>query len=136
VILKQFPILSQGSVDAARIAYLVSQDTKINYWDFHEKLFSLRAGEVGADQALQVAEEVGGNRGELMLDMNANRISALLQKNYDLAKALNIGGTPTYIIGDTMIPGAVPIDDLKAAIANVRACGSTQCPAQMPKSTS
>jgi protein-disulfide isomerase len=128
IILKQFPILSQGSVDAARIAYLVSQDPKINYWDFHQKLFSLRAGEVGADQALQVAEEVGGNRGELMLDMNANRVSALLQKNYDLAKALGIGGTPSYILGDTMIPGAVPIDDLKLEIANLRACGSTACP--------
>jgi len=134
VILKQFPILSQGSVDAARIAYLVSQNPKINYWDFHEKLFSLRAGEVGADQALQVAQEVGGDRGELMIDMNANSVSSLLQKNYDLAKALGIGGTPTYIIGDAMIPGAVPIDDLKAAIANMRACGSTQCPAQMAKS--
>ena len=69
-----------------------------------------------------------------MIDMNANRVSSLLQKNYDLAKALGIGGTPTYIIGDAMIPGAVPIDDLKAAIANMRACGSTQCPAQMAKS--
>lgn len=132
VILKQFPILSQGSVDAARIAYLVSQDPKINYWDFHEKLFSLRAGEVGADQALQVAEEVGGNRGELMLDMNAPRISDMIQKTYDLAKALGIGGTPTYILGDEMFPGAVPIDQLKAAIADMRACGSTACPGATP----
>ena len=134
VILKQFPILSQGSIDAARVAYLVSQDPKINYWDFHEKLFSMRAGEVGADQALEVAAEVGGDRGELMLDMNANRVSALLQKNYDLAKALGIGGTPTYIIGDAMIPGAVPIDELKAAIFNMRNCGSTSCPALPTKS--
>lgn len=128
IILKQFPILSQGSVDAARVAYLVSQDPKINYWDFHQKLFSMRAGEVGADQALQVASDLGGNRGELMLDMNAPRINSMIQKNYDLAKALGIGGTPSYVIGDEMIAGAAPIDELKTAIANMRACGSTLCP--------
>ena len=42
VILKEFPILSEGSVDAARIAVLVSKDPKVDYWDFHQKLFSVR----------------------------------------------------------------------------------------------
>jgi len=129
VILKQFPILSSGSVDAAKIAVLVGENPKIDYWAFHEKLFSLRAGEVGADQALQVAEQLGGNRVELMLDMNGKAPSAAIQQSYDLAKALNIGGTPTYILGDEMIPGAVPIDQLKTKIANLRKCGSTDCDA-------
>ena len=129
VILKQFPILSSGSVDAAKVAVLVGANPKIDYWAFHEKLFSLRAGEVGADQALQVAEQLGGNRVELMLDMNGKVPSDAIQQSYDLAKALNIGGTPTYILGDEMIPGAVPIDQLKSKIANMRKCGSTSCDA-------
>ena len=127
VILKQFPILSSGSVDAAKVAVLVGENPKIDYWAFHQKLFSLRAGEVGADQALQVAEQFGGNRVELMLDMNGKVPSAAIQQSYDLAKALNIGGTPTYILGDEMINGAVPIDQLKTKIANLRKCGSTDC---------
>ena len=129
VILKQFPILSSGSVDAAKVAVLVGENPKIDYWAFHQKLFSLRAGEVGADQALQVAEQFGGNRVELMLDMNGKVPSAAIQQSYDLAKALNIGGTPTYILGDEMINGAVPIDQLKTKIANLRKCGSTECDA-------
>lgn len=128
IILRQFPILSQGSVDAARVALLVSEDPKISYWDFHKKLFSMRAGEVGADQALQVAEQLGGNRVELMMDMNAPRTATIIQKTYDLAKALGIGGTPTYILGDEIVPGALPVDQLKQKIANLRACGSTSCP--------
>lgn len=128
VILKDFPILTAGSVDAARVAVLVGQDPKINYWAFHQKLFSQR-GEVGADQALQVAESLGGNRVELMLDMNGPKPNAVIQKSYDLAKALNATGTPTYILGDEIIPGALPIDQLKSKIANLRACGSTECPA-------
>jgi protein-disulfide isomerase len=129
IVLRQFPILSQGSIDAARVALLVSEDPKINYWDFHRKLFAMRAGEVGADQALQVAEAVGGNRGELMLDMNAPRTSKLIQQTYDLAKQLGIGGTPTYILADEIVPGAMAVDQLKQKIANVRACGSTVCSA-------
>jgi protein-disulfide isomerase len=128
VILKEFPILTAGSVDAARIAVLVSQNPKINYWDFHQKLFSSR-GEVGADQALKVAEELGGNRVELMLDMNGKKPNDVIQENYDLAKALNASGTPTYILGDEMIPGAIGVDQLRQKIANLRACGSTECPA-------
>jgi protein-disulfide isomerase len=127
VILKEFPILSEGSVDAARIAVLVSKDPKINYWEFHEKLFSTR-GQVGADQALQVASELGGNRVALMLDMNGKEPADVIQANYDLARALNIGGTPTYILGDEMIPGAIGLDALREKIANLRTCGSTECP--------
>ena len=129
VILKEFPILTAGSVDAARVAVLVAQDPKINYWDFHQRLFAVR-GEIGAAQALQVAEDLGGNRVEMMVDMNGRKASDPIQKSYDLAKALNISGTPTYILGDELIPGALPIDQLRAKIANLRACGSTICPAQ------
>jgi protein-disulfide isomerase len=128
VVLKQFPILSSGSVDAAKVAVLVAEDPKLDYWQFHEKLFSERAGEVGADQALQAAADIGGNRGELMIDMNGKKAADAIQATYDLARALNVGGTPTYILGDEMIPGALPIDQLKQKIANLRACGSTVCP--------
>jgi len=131
VILKQFPILSDGSVDAARIAVLVGKDPKINYWDFHQKLFAER-GEVGASQALEVAAALGGNSGELMLDMNGKAATSAIQAEYKLAKALNIGGTPSYILGDEIIPGAVPIEQLRDKIANLRACGSTECPATAP----
>ena len=128
VILKQFPILTAGSVDAARVAVLVAENPKINYWAFHQKMFAER-GEVGATQALQVAESLGGNRVEMMLDMNGKAASDAIQKSYDLAKALNIGGTPTYFLGDEMIPGAIGIDQLRQKIAKLRACGSTICPA-------
>jgi protein-disulfide isomerase len=131
VILKQFPILSNGSVDAARVAVLVSKDPKINYWDFHQKMFAER-GEVGASQALKVAAALGGNSAELMLDMNGKVATNAIQAEYALAKSLNIGGTPSYILGDEIIPGAVPIEQLRDKIANLRACGSTACPATTP----
>jgi protein-disulfide isomerase len=128
VILKEFPILSEGSVEAAKVAVLVSENADLNYWDFHQKLFSTR-GQVGVDAALDAAEEVGGNRVALMIDMNGKLAADTLQKSYNLATALDVSGTPTYILGDELIPGAVGIDQLRSKIANIRACGSTVCPA-------
>jgi protein-disulfide isomerase len=55
-------------------------------------------------------------------------VTAVIQKSYDIAKALNISGTPTYIIGDELIPGAIGIEGLRERIRNMRACGATQCP--------
>jgi protein-disulfide isomerase len=128
VILKEFPILSDGSIDAAKVAVLVNEDTKLDYWAFHQKLFATR-GQVDAGAALAAAEAVGGNRVAMMIDMNSPRLNDTLQKSYKLADALSISGTPTYIIGDELIPGAVGIDALRTKIANVRDCGSTVCDA-------
>jgi protein-disulfide isomerase len=128
VILKEFPILSDGSVDAAKVAVLVSEDHRLDYWAFHQKLFATR-GQVDADAALKAAEAVGGSRVAMMIDMNSPRINDTLQKSYQLADALSISGTPTYIIGDELIPGAIGLDALRTKIANMRDCGSTLCDA-------
>jgi protein-disulfide isomerase len=126
VILKEFPILSDGSVEAAKVAHLVAEDEKLDYWAFHQKLFSTR-GQVGADAALKAAEAVGANRVGMMIDMNGKGPADAIQDSYALATALNISGTPTYIIGDELIPGAIGLEALRLKIANVRACGSTVC---------
>ncbi|MEO6012916.1 MAG: DsbA family protein [Devosia sp.] len=126
IVLKEFPILSDGSVEAAKVAVLVNEDPQLDYWAFHQNLFSAR-GQVGVDQALKAAEAVGGSRVAMMLNMNAPAVSATLQKSYALADALQISGTPTYIIGDEMIPGAIGLDKLRVKIANMRDCGSTEC---------
>ena len=127
--LKQFPILSPGSVDAARIALQVAKSGK-NYWAFHQALYTSR-GEVDVDTALNEAKALGLDPATLRANMQAKPITEALQNSMDLANKLNVTGTPTYIIGDLIIPGAVPIDQLRAAIANMRACGSAQgCPAK------
>ena len=64
-----------------------------------------------------------------MIDMNGKAPADAIQQSYKLATALNISGTPTYIIGDELIPGAIGLDALRGKIANMRACGSTVCPA-------
>ncbi|MEO7221195.1 MAG: DsbA family protein [Devosia sp.] len=126
IILKEFPILSDGSIEAAKIAILVAEDKTLDYWSFHQKLFATR-GQVDAGAALAAAEAVGGNRVTMMIDMNSARAADALKSSYTLAEALDISGTPTYIIGDELIPGAIGLEALRTKIANVRECGSTNC---------
>jgi protein-disulfide isomerase len=59
--------------------------------------------------------------------MGTESVAQSIQSSYEIAKALNITGTPTYILGNEIIPGAIGLDELRNRIANMRACGETQC---------
>lgn len=128
IILKEFPILSQGSVDAAKVAVVVSRDKSIDYWKFHEKLFTSR-GQITKDSALAAARDLGLNPVEVGLAVESADVESVIAKSFQIAEGLNVSGTPTYIIGDEVIPGAVGLDSLRERIANMRKCGSTICPA-------
>ncbi|HWJ88599.1 MAG TPA: DsbA family protein [Pelagibacterium sp.] len=125
VILKEFPILSQGSIDAARIGILVNQ-SDVDYRDFHTTLFSTR-GAIDTEAALLAASQIGLDRVPLELDMSATKISDAIQRTYAIAQALGVSGTPTFIIGNEVIPGAISKADLSRRIDNMRACGATDC---------
>lgn len=125
IVLKEFPILSQGSVDAARIAVAAHREG-VDYWDFHTAMFSNR-GQNDEASAVAVAQKLGLNAMQIKLDAAGKAVSDEIQKSYNIAQTLKINGTPSYIIGDEIINGAVGLDRLKERIANMRACGSTIC---------
>jgi protein-disulfide isomerase len=125
VILKEFPILSNESIDAARVGVLVGQES-VDYWQFHETLFSSR-GKVDKNVALAAAADLGLSRVDLELRMGGGDVTTAIQNSYEVAQALGISGTPTYIIGNEIIPGAIGVDELRTRIANMRACGDTKC---------
>lgn len=125
VILKEFPILSQDSMDAARIGVAVSMEGG-NYWDFHQILFTGR-GQVTGQAALAAAEQIGLNPIAVELRSHDEEVEAAIQRSYTLAQTLGVTGTPAYIIGEEVIPGAIGVDGLRERIANMRACGKSQC---------
>lgn len=127
IVLKEFPILSQGSIEAARVAVQVAE-TDVDYWSFHQTLFTSR-GQVDKAAALKAAGDLGLNPITLEMGMATPKVDAVLQASYKIADRLKITGTPTFIIGEEVIPGAIGLDGLKERIANMRACGATACPA-------
>lgn len=125
IVLKEFPILSQGSLDAARVALAVSQAGG-DYMAFHAKLFETN-GQIGKKEALDAAAAVGLDPVKIEQASQDKGIADIIQRSYAQAQALNITGTPSYVIGDTIIPGAVGEAQLKSMIKNLRDCGATSC---------
>jgi protein-disulfide isomerase len=127
VVLRDLPILSEGSAHAARIANAAHKQFKgQKFWDYHQKLMSLR-GHIGKEEALAAAKELGANMDQLQKDAAAPSSASGIEESAELAKSLQLNGTPTFVIGQDVVIGAVGYDELQAKIANVRKCGRTVC---------
>ncbi len=120
IVYKEFPILGPQSVTAARIALAAHRQDPAKYMEFHVALMASRA-RLNEDRALQMAREMGFDVDGLKAAMNSDEVSRVIQTNIELARALGINGTPSFVIGDELIPGAVSLDTLKELIARARA---------------
>jgi protein-disulfide isomerase len=127
VVLRDFPILSPGSVEAAKVANaFLRQFQGEKFWEFHQKLLGAR-GPVGKAEALGVAKDLGADMDKLAKDAAAPDITAGIEESGNLAKSLMVTGTPTYVIGEDVAVGAVGYDELEAKIVNIKKCGKAIC---------
>ncbi|MCB5175941.1 MULTISPECIES: DsbA family protein [Microvirga] len=127
VVLKDFPVLGPDSVEASRVSLAVGKQLKGDkLFDFHTKLMGTR-GRVNGEKALATAKEMGVDMARLQKDMQSPDIQKALQENMELGDKLSLTGTPAFIVGDSVIPGAVGLEPLKQVVANVRQCGKATC---------
>ncbi len=119
IVFKEFPILGPDSVVAARAALASRNQDPDKYLEFHTALMSTR-GRLTQSRILAIARDVGFDTERLEADMDASEITATLKRNLALAAALGINGTPTFVIGDQLIPGAIDLDALKQLVALAR----------------
>src|ERR1700759_1829863 len=127
VVLKEFPVLGPGSVEAAQVAVAVRmQDpTGKKDLDFHQKLLGGK-GQADKARALAAAKEVGVDMGRLDKDLASPEVRATLEENFKLAEDMGMNGTPSYVIGKQVVIGAVGVDNLKEKIGVAR-CGKATC---------
>jgi protein-disulfide isomerase len=127
VVLKEFPVLGPGSVEAAQVAVAVRmQDpTGEKYFKFHESLLGGR-GKVDKARAMEVAKDSGADMTKLATDMESDEVKATIQESFKLAEALGMNGTPSYVIGDNVVVGAVGLDALREKV-NTSRCGKASC---------
>jgi protein-disulfide isomerase len=117
IVYKEFPILGEGSAFAARAALAAARQGR--YLEFHDALMGYQ-GTVDEGVTLAVAADIGLDLDRLQADMADPAILAAIDRTYDLASALQINGTPGFVIGETIIPGAVDLAALQAAIGEAR----------------
>jgi protein-disulfide isomerase len=127
VVLKEFPVLGPGSVEAAQVAVAVRMQDKTGkkYLEFHQKLLGGR-GQADKARALAVAKDIGLDMGRLDKDLASPEVKATLQESFKLAEALGLNGTPSYVIGDNVVVGAVGLESLKEKV-NTSRCGKSSC---------
>jgi len=116
----EFPILSDDSVTASRAALAVNRIAKDKYFDYHSALMKA-SGKFDEKFLMEAAKKLGIDTKKLKEEMAKPEITAALDKNREMAGALNISGTPALILGDEIMGGAVDYDTLKKVIDAVRA---------------
>ncbi len=117
IVYKGFPILSAGSVFAAKAALAANRQGK--YVAFHRALHQGR-GQVDEAKVLEVARTLDLNVARMKADMQDAAIERMLETNNKLAQALHITGTPGFVAGDEVWTGATDFNGLQALISKGR----------------
>lgn len=119
VVLKEFPILGPESVYASRAAQAVWLHQKDKYQAFHTAMMTNKGG-LGKETVQQLAAHAGVDTKALVEHMNDPLVDATLEATSRQAQAMDISGTPAFLIGNSLAPGAVPLDTMIDMVAKAR----------------
>jgi protein-disulfide isomerase len=122
LVLKELPIFGEDSEAAAKGALAAHKQGK--YFEMHQKLFA-EPGKANKDKVLRIANELGLDVPKLEADMQSDEVEEELAEARGLAQQLGLQGTPLYLIGDRIIPGAPDdlYDQLVEKVTEVREKG-------------
>ncbi|MBD3624967.1 MAG: DsbA family protein [Rhodobacteraceae bacterium] len=117
LVYREWPILGDGSVFAAKAALASREQGK--YEEFHWALMGMQ-GRAEEASVMRIAEEVGLDVERLREDMEAPEIQEHIATSMRLTQALGFSGTPSFVIGDNLVPGFVEVDQLRALVEETR----------------
>lgn len=117
LVMKEFPILGPASIVAAKAALAAERQDR--YEDFHWAMMQHK-GALDEETIYAVAADVGLDLERLKADMADPAIEERLADNYALAERLNINGTPAFVIGEELVPGALPMEQFRHLVERAR----------------
>jgi protein-disulfide isomerase len=117
---KEFPVLGPESMFAARAAIAAFKLAPDKYVPLHNRLMALSARAVNEDSVMAEVKAVGLKPEAVRQKMQDPSVLKDIERTQELAEALRIRGTPSFVVGDMLIPGATDEESLKQAIAAAR----------------
>ncbi|HTZ72024.1 MAG TPA: DsbA family protein [Acetobacteraceae bacterium] len=117
LVFKEIPVLGPASTLEARA--IVAAQKQGGYAKMQTALMTNPA-QPTTDMISDTAKSIGLNATKLAADMKSDETTKRIGANLDLAHALNITGTPTFIVGEQVIPGMVDVSQLQSAIGDAR----------------
>jgi len=121
VVLKEYPVLGPGSLEAAQVAVAARMQDKTGkkYLDFHQRLLGAR-GPADKAHALAAAKEAGFDMARIEKDLASEEVRETLRETMKIADAIGVNGTPSYVIGTDVVVGAQGYDVLKEKVDAAR----------------
>ncbi|HXW25523.1 MAG TPA: DsbA family protein [Xanthobacteraceae bacterium] len=121
VVLKEYPVLGPGSLEAAQVAVAARMQDKTGkrYLDFHQRLLGER-GPADKAHALAAAKEAGFDVARIEKDLASDEVTETLKEIMHVADAIGLNGTPSYIIGSEVVVGAQGYAALKEKVDAAR----------------
>lgn len=119
-VLKEFPILGEDSITSSKFAISVLQlHGNESYKQVHDALIALR-GSPDADTLARLAADLGLDPAPILARMDAPEVAAVIEANHALGKTMDVSGTPTFVVDQTMVRGYVPLDGMRQIVAGQR----------------
>ena len=116
IVIREYPILSAGSADAARMALAAADQGR--YEAFHNAMFAKDGPSPESIEA--AATEAGMDLALARTAIEAGQYESQLQNNIFLGQTMGIGGTPSWVVGNQVMEGVVGLPRLEAAVAEAR----------------
>ena len=123
-VLKEFPILGPDSQKAHVVASAFQRLMPEKYGEFHNQLLGSQ-GRASEASAVKIALSLGADEAKLREEMKDPAITETFAKTYDLANKLSITGTPSYVVGNEVVFGALGKEVLAEKIAAAKACAAS-----------
>lgn len=118
-VMKEFPILGADSTRAHIVAKAFKTLMPEKYLEFHRELLG-GEGRATEASAMAVAVKLGADEAKVREKMTSPEVTEAFRTNYELANSLNITGTPSYVVGNEVVPGALGADALAERIGHIR----------------
>ena len=125
-VLKEFPILGPDSQRAHIVGQAFQHLMPEKYGEFHVRLMG-SAGRATEESAIKLAVSLGADEAALREEMKDPKIADVFNRTYEIANQLGITGTPSYVVGEEVVFGALGRDVLEQKIANLEQCGKATC---------
>lgn len=119
VVFRDMPVLGPESERYARASLAAAQQGPETYRRFYTEVFSGQ-GSLGQERLIQTVRKAGVKEASVAEAMHSTEVGAELERNLSMGRALGLTGTPSYVIGNRILSGAVGYDALKQAIADAR----------------
>src|SRR5215472_12346842 len=128
---KEFPTIAASSRFAAQAALAARRQSPELYTVFHDSLMKA-ADRLTEDGVVQIAREAGVDVDRMRADMEDPAINKSIDGNIELARAIGVTGTPTFIIGDAMLDGVKPLQQMERAVADAHPPSAQRSPPSPP----